>query len=206
MEELFASSPNDSVLDEINIIKNELESEHLLKTKGVIIRSRLRWYEKGEKSTKYFLNLEKRRANTKSLSKLINERNEEITDQRQILQEEKMFYEKLYKSRNLMNDNETEKLFFQSGTLPKLDETSKLTIDKAITEDALANSLKLCPNNRSPGSDGLPYEFYKMFWPEIKKYLTDAINYAFEHDSLSFSQKQGIINLIPKKRKKYPLS
>ena len=30
------------------------------RTKGVIIRSRIRWHENGEKNTKYFLNMEKR--------------------------------------------------------------------------------------------------------------------------------------------------
>ena len=30
------------------------------KVKGIIIRARARWHEYGEKSTKYFLNLEKR--------------------------------------------------------------------------------------------------------------------------------------------------
>ena len=29
-------------------------------TNGIIVRARARWYEHGERSTKYFLNLEKR--------------------------------------------------------------------------------------------------------------------------------------------------
>ena len=31
------------------------------KTNGIIVRARARWHEHGERSTKYFLNLEKRK-------------------------------------------------------------------------------------------------------------------------------------------------
>ena len=40
--------------------KRELETIIEYQTKGTILRSRSRWYNEGEKNTKYFLNLEKR--------------------------------------------------------------------------------------------------------------------------------------------------
>ena len=40
--------------------KESLETFYDEKPNGVIIRSRARWNEHGEKSSKYFLNLEKR--------------------------------------------------------------------------------------------------------------------------------------------------
>ena len=36
-----------------------LENLNQYKTQGVILRSKAKWYEEGEKSTKYFLHLEK---------------------------------------------------------------------------------------------------------------------------------------------------
>ena len=47
-------------LNTLNEAKNILESYYEEKTRGVIIRARARWHEHGERSTKYFLNLEKR--------------------------------------------------------------------------------------------------------------------------------------------------
>ena len=38
---------------------------------GIRIRSKYDWYEHGEKSTKYFLNLEKNRGNQNQIRKLI---------------------------------------------------------------------------------------------------------------------------------------
>ena len=39
--------------------KNELEQLHDRITQGIIIRSKYKWYQDGEKSSKFFLNLEK---------------------------------------------------------------------------------------------------------------------------------------------------
>ena len=54
-------------------------------------------------------------------------------------------------------------------------------------------------SNKKPGSDGLPAEFYKIFWNDIPDFLLGSINYAYETGQLSVSQKSGIVNLIPKK-------
>ena len=52
---------------------------------------------------------------------------------------------------------------------------------------------------KSPGTDGLPSEFYKTMWIEISEPLLNALNYGFETGELSISQRRGIIKLIPKK-------
>ena len=57
-----------------------------------------KWVEEGEKNTKYFLNLEKRNYNNTCIKTLFNKDNEEITDMKQILEEQKRFYENLYTS------------------------------------------------------------------------------------------------------------
>ena len=54
-------------------------------------------------------------------------------------------------------------------------------------------------SNKTPGSDGLPAEFYKIFWNDIADLLLDSINYAYQTGQLSVSQKHGIVKLIPKK-------
>ena len=56
-------------------------------------------------------------------------------------------------------------------------------------------------NQKSPGSDGITVEFYKLFWNTIKPYYIKSINYSFELGSLTELQKQSIITLIPKQNK-----
>ena len=56
-------------------------------------------------------------------------------------------------------------------------------------------------NEKSPGIDGFPVEFYKIFWNEIKDMLLESYQYSIDTGSLSISQKQGIITLLPKSDK-----
>ena len=82
---------------------------------SIIIRSRARWYEHGEKNSKYFFNLEKRNHIRKDIRKL--RLSGVITvDPFEILEGEKKFYENLYKSRgNYSDENE---LYFRFEDLP----------------------------------------------------------------------------------------
>ena len=61
-----------------------------------------------------------------------------------------------------------------------------------ITEMECANALKEMNNGKSPGSDGLTTEFFKIFWNTIKSFYINSVNYSYEHKTLTAIQKQGI--------------
>ena len=75
------------------------------------------------------------------------------------------------------------------------------TCEGYITIEECAYVLIKMENNKTPGSDGLSVEFYRYFWNIIAKYMVESFIYAFQSGHLSISQKQGIISLIPKKKK-----
>ena len=60
------------------------------KTNGIIVCARARWHEHGERSTKYFLNLERRNHVKKHIRKLVIS-GAITTDPYQILSEQKKF-------------------------------------------------------------------------------------------------------------------
>ena len=64
--------------------------------RGSIIRSRARWYEQGERNTKYFLNLETHNKKKSCVWRLLNSVGAEITDANNILEEVYNFYSDLY--------------------------------------------------------------------------------------------------------------
>lgn len=70
-----------------------------------------------------------------------------------------------------------------------------------MTLEECSKALKELSNGKSPGSDGLPAEFYKMFWVEIGPLLLETFAYSFETGELSIDQRRGIITLIPKQDK-----
>ena len=58
------------------------------------------------------------------------------------------------------------------------------------------------PQNKSLGTDRIPVEFYLNCWPALRKSLSEAFNFSFVNGRLSFTPRQGIITLIPKKERK----
>ena len=56
--------------------------------------------------------------------------------------------------------------------------------------------------NKSPGQDGLPVEFYKHFWDDIKNLFYVCLLKSIEKGLLPFSLRNAIISLIHKKEEK----
>ena len=76
--------------------KAEMDEKLKERGKGLIFRSKAKWFREGEKNTRYFYALEAARSNAKSARVLINDKGEEITDGKQVLQEQFRFYADLY--------------------------------------------------------------------------------------------------------------
>ena len=79
--------------------KMNLERFYDKKTEGIIVRSRARWHDHGEKSTKYFLNLEKRNHMRKHIRKL-SLCGVITSDHKQILKSASDYFEKLYSTKS----------------------------------------------------------------------------------------------------------
>ena len=71
-KEIEATLSGNNTINEIEKyrdLKMKLEQCYDKITEGIIVRSRVQWLEKGEKSSKYFLNLEKRNKNKSCIRK-----------------------------------------------------------------------------------------------------------------------------------------
>ena len=66
-----------------------------------------------------------------------------------------------------------------------------------LTEYECSHALKDMKNNKSPGSDGLTAECYKLFWNVIKPFLIKSLNFAYKEGSLSEMQSKCLITLLP---------
>ena len=63
------------------------------------MRARVKWVEEGEKNTKYFLNLEKSRANSKIMEKVTDDKGRTFTKQVDIMNVQRDFFSNLYKKK-----------------------------------------------------------------------------------------------------------
>ena len=57
-----------SLAEQLESCKGELEQIIRWRTQGAILRCKAKWYNEGEKNTKYFLNLEKRHCKLSTIS------------------------------------------------------------------------------------------------------------------------------------------
>ena len=91
-EENCGRCPSLENLEQLEILKLEYNSIYENLAQGAIVRSRATWYEKGEKSNKYFLNLESYKKAKSSVRKVFNKDGILITNPKEILQEIENFY------------------------------------------------------------------------------------------------------------------
>jgi hypothetical protein len=80
----------------------------------------------------------------------------------------------------------------------KLDNEAQISCEGRLSIKECSNVLQTMPNNKTPGSDGLPIEFYKFFFKDIIINLIESFDFSFRNGKLSADQRRGIINLIPK--------
>ena len=152
-------------MEELREKKERLETIRQKHMEGVMIRSRARWIEHGEKASSYFCHLEKRNFQSKRMTSLVRDDQTEITDATMITEEIKTFYTNLYKSKENTNlDGEFSTLL---RDLPKLTEEEAETLNGDLTLQEVSTALKNMKNNKSPGTDGFSVEFYKFFWADL---------------------------------------
>ena len=150
---IFETDPNDQNANTLNSAKDTLELFYEEKVKGIISRARARWHEHGEKSTKYFLNLEKRNHIKKHMRKL-NINGSITTDPFNILNEQQSFYQELYRSRNM--NNEAIESFLKDLLIPKLSEEQKMSCEGKITSEECTLLLECFQNNKILGTMEFP--------------------------------------------------
>ena len=123
-----------------------------------------------------------------------------INSPSEILNEEKKFYENLYSSVEYNESEEAQNDHFFNN-IPKLNADDKQLCDQGISIEECTKALKELKNGKTPGSDGFPPEFYKMFWKNISNLVYESISHAFTSGTMSIEQRRGVLNLIPKKDK-----
>ena len=164
------------------------------------MRSKSNCYEFGEKSSKYFLNLEKRNKAKPHVRTIITENNFEISEPQAILLRIKEFHSTLYKCRSAKGEEEFLE-YLKTLKIPKLSDIERESCEGLLTKKECWDALQKMKNDKSPGSDGLTKEFYVCFFNEVSNILIAASNHSFTTGMLSTSQHQALITLIEKKGK-----
>lgn len=186
---------NHSFLPEIEQIKEEINI--LLKTQleGSKIRSRIKFLDNVEKPTSYFLRKEKRNGKKKFISKLTDPNDNTIyNDKDNITRICRTFYSNLFS----FEDVDQNVIDFLLKDVPQLDQENRELCEGLLNYDECIAALKSMKNNKTPGSDGLPKEFYVKFFYLFGQDFINMINACYLGGLLPESLREGLISLICK--------
>ena len=76
---IISSNAEEIFIQEYHKSKHQLEEIYDYITQGIILRSKVDWYEHGEKSSRYFLHLEKRNKAKSHIRKIVNSDSVELS-------------------------------------------------------------------------------------------------------------------------------
>ena len=134
IDEMGESEARQGLETEKQELENQLREIDDHKTNGIILRSRCRWHEKGEKSNNYFLRLISRNKAKSTMTKLTTDGGEVIVDQTEILNRQAEYYEQLYTERLDKSSVEISD-YLSKVSVPVLEENAKMSCEGCITRD-----------------------------------------------------------------------
>lgn len=110
------------------------------------------------------------------------------------------FYKNLYENDKKEDEKEIGN-FLHNITLSQLSLIQKEELEIPITEDEYKKALFALPNNKSPGLDGFPPEFYKHFWSIISPQFLDMSAEIKNSSSIPQHMNTALISVLLKPNK-----
>ena len=145
---------DDSVVSELRDLESALSSLISREAEGAKIRSRAKWIEEGEKPTRYFFRLEKKKAEKNSFESVLDSDGVERTSQSDIEEVFVNFYRGLFAKDNSI-DMQVQTELIDSLEF-SLTDVERAGCEGLFIKGELFSALKGLQTGKTPGSDGLP--------------------------------------------------
>jgi hypothetical protein len=183
------------LMDRLEDLRNQ--KAILVEEKGKRLASKLgtKWYNEGEKSTRYFLRL-MNRVEPDEFKEIESADGETVVDKDAIEKEIVNFYKELYESYDKTNlvINDVDEFY---DSIPQVLREEASTVTKPITADELRQTLHKTKDS-APGPDGIPYSVLGHLWPIVGQLIVDAWNHSLQTGKLCQSHQVSFLRLIPK--------
>jgi len=182
-------------VDEISYLKAELHTLTVSRLEGVMVRSRANFIKDLDRPTSFFFRKENQHRERKTIRSLMVD-GTLVTETEKIISACKNYYCRLLTAEAIDSDLAE---YFLDG-LPRLNPDQSGLCEGPITKEEIISALNLMKNNKCPGSDGLPKEFYSKFNYLFMDHFINSINKSFSDGFLCPSQREGIITLLCKNK------
>lgn len=190
---------DDEVQDvqKIKEIQEELKEIEENKYKGAMLRSKAKYLVEGEKCTKFFFDLERKKGRSEMIKGIKKGNGEIIETSGEILNETREYFEKLFSAEGV---KEEEKKELMELIKTKVGEEEKEECDRSISKEEIEKAINELNKRKSPGIDGLGSEFYVTFKDIITNVLMDVYKEIFEKGEMMLRMGMGLMKLIYKKK------
>jgi exonuclease III len=182
---------------------NELECLQIKQAEILALKAGIKWREDGEKSSKYFLGLIKKKYEDSYVDELRDTNGNIQSGSEEKIKVAVTFYENLYRKLGPTATKDRIKNMlhaFIDTNMKRINIAEKKTMDSKLSLEEMRNALRSCKES-APGEDGIPYSYYKKFSSILLPLLLESWNYSLEIGSLPKCQSMSIISLLPKKGK-----
>ncbi len=186
---------SDLIDTDLDILNLELDKVLSEKTRILASKSRIKWLEHGERSNKYFLNLNKSFNNSSYFKSFMTD-GREVFDSQSKLNAVHSFYADLY----AQSLNECPDRYLNSLSFKKISDSDIDCLNKPVTVDELTKVLKSC-GDTACGPDGIGYKLLKTCWSFYPKLLLESWRFGIETGTLAPSHRESVICLLKKKGK-----
>lgn len=180
-----------------------VEAQSLLKDHMLTMADNKRFFTKqkffmeGESAGHLLATVVRSQQGSSHIVKLSKGNGEWATEDVDILGVLRNFYYDLYTSRAAGQSGDVGD-FLTGMALPRLSLESRQLLDEPLRLEELERALQQLPNEKAPGADGLPGEFYKVYSETLLPRLLTVFNDALSQGYLPGSMAEAIIVLILK--------
>lgn len=185
-------------LEQIKVVRKEIDEiyKEEIEKKHKFLRQS--YYEAGPKATRLLARRLRKKQISNTINKIKDWKTGKISSNLEEIEKSfESYYKKLYTQPNQENIQSMD-AFLGSLDLPSIGREQNTRLTEKITEEELDAAISRLKNNKAPGSDGLPAEWYKTFRQEIKPLLLSSFNWTLENATIPPSWRQALISAIPK--------
>ena len=166
------------------------------RAQGALVRSRFHSAALMDSPSKFFFSLEQKNGQSRQIHALRPMVGQGLTHTAGIRSRGVDFYVQLYSS-DYQEDDAAFNSFCQD--LPTVSEETNRELERPLTEAEGFAAQQSVQGGKAPGIDGLPSEFYRAFWAELKDDMLGVFSVSFEDLSLPQSCRRAVLTLLPMK-------
>lgn len=200
VDQQLAASTSPDLLRRRVVLKTELDLITTNEAERLLLHSQAKYYEYGDKSGRLLAHQLRRQAASRLVPRVRDESGMLVEEPDLINSVFSSFHKSLYSS-EFPSDLTDMDAFLQDLDFPDMSTDAIDQLDSPLTTQELTLALQSMQNNKAPGPDGFPVEFFKAFHNQLIPLLHAVYVESLSNSSLPFTLRQASISILLKKGK-----